>query len=228
MKRNLWSFLLITFVSVLLSVSCKNEKTNISTAEDWKFDELYTQAKKAPVTETKLFGGFELNMNEQQVDSVIKSMYEAGKIEYYFDINQDSAIIHDESVYTIGSSAYRFWHKNTSVYITFRPEYLSGRLVGLFCIIKPVKGQKYEQPLFKVMADIFKDSDRGRTFTYFEQTLETADGKEEKMFKFIKGNLFVAFYPQTSEEGTMYYRNIPDAEAYWAEQEKDNDSAKDL
>ncbi len=236
----------IIFVLTLLCTlfySCKDKSANRSNPKDESaknqseysdsyksYKNLYNKAKESPVTETKLFGGFEIGMNEAQVDSVIKSMYDKGKLIYFLEINEDFGTIHDRDEFTIGNCAYEFSHESTPFYIEFTPKYLSGRLVGLFCIIIPDKDHKYSQPPHRIMADIFQASERGKTFKRVNLPLKGKKGEKVEIIYFIKDNLEVSFYPQEQQlkEGTMQYSNIPDMEAYWAEQRKKNDSSNEL
>lgn len=224
-----------------LFYSCKDKSTNRVNPKDESaknqseysdsyksYKNLYNKAKVSPVTETKLFGGFEIGMNEAQVDSVIKSMYDKGKLIYFLEINEDFGTIHDRDEFRIENCAYKFSHESTPFYIEFTPEYLSGRLVGLFCIIIPDKDHKYSQPPHRIIADIFQASERGKAFKRVNLTFKGEKGEKGVDYFFIKDNLQVSFYAQESEKGTMHYRNIPDMEAYEAEQRKKNNSSNEL
>lgn len=217
------------FCLCLCSCSKSANQGSKNESENWsQYSALMKKAVKSPTTEKKLFGDFEIGMSEAQVDSIIKAMYENDDLIYFLDVNQDSAPIRMDDSYDINTSAFIFRHEKTPFYIEFTPNYLSGRLVGLFCILKPDKDHKYDEPPYKIMADIFQASERGKGFTKIEMSGWNKEKPEEVVYSFVKDNLEVLFFPQPSGDGTMSYRNIPDMEALAAEERKNNDSSKEL
>lgn len=167
-------------------------------------------------------------MSEAQVDSVVKSMFDEDNLIRSEDINEDYAPLYERDFFNIYNSAYEFRHDTTPFYIEFTPEYLSGRLVALFCVIIPNKHYTYKRPIHKIMADIFQNSERGKTFKRVTLPYEKGNGEKEDFYYFIKDNLEVSFYHQGSEKGTMHYHSIPDEEALSAQKQEQNNSSKEF
>lgn len=201
--------ILLSILWCLIVCSC--QKT--SAVGNKEYADAYQNALNSEIIETKLLSDFRIGMTENQVDSVVKSLYHNGKLIYWDDINTEYVPIRDESEYAIGLSYYVFSNQGKEYYLSMHPDYKNGKLSRMFCTIKNKTGQKINKPLHIIFSEIFENTERGKSFRKFIVPMINENGvpTSSQAIFFIKDNLEISFYPQIdTQEGTMQYRNIPD------------------
>lgn len=194
--------------------SCSNHASTNSepnNANDEAFFEAFKKGETSDVIERNLLSGFQIGQDEGQVDSVIKSLYDRKALVYFLEVNEDYGTIHSASDFDIHTSSIEYHIAGKTFYLNLFPEYINGKLDGLFCSIVAMKDQKLEKPIYMYFSDAFESSERGKEFHKFDNTfVDEETGEKHYRIDFIKDNLLISFYPQPDfEEGTIDYSNIP-------------------
>lgn len=213
--------LVVLSILVFISSSCAKKSQNDTNSN--KEDEIYQAYEKAmesPINERKLFGGFEIGMSPQQVDSVFNVWVKEGKVISWDEAGKTYATI-DMNIDNASIKYYAYQYDVGLPYtldIQFYPTYLDNQLVSLFCSVKTPKENMNPKEVYKFLADEFEKTERGKEFQKFE--LEE-DGSQVVVF--LKDNLEIIFFAQSNlEESSIEYNNIPSMEKLGEERQKEN------
>lgn len=215
MKNCLVLLLGLTF---MFSACKQNSQKNADKVDD-EYITAMTEAQKSPINETKLFGGFELGMSPQQVDSVFNVWVHERKVMRAEEADKTEASIIDEDFDNPSIDTYAYMYYVGLQYplgIQFYPEYLDDKLVGLFCSVKTPKENINPKESYKYLAEEFENSSRGEHFKKINMEIEG-----NPAIVFIKDNLEIMFFPQPElEESSIKYTNVPLQEKYLKQQEQ--------
>ena len=220
------NYLILPLGLALMISACKqNSQTNADKVND-EYITARTEAEKSPIKETKLFGGFELGMSPQQIDSVFNVWVHEGKVIKADEADKTEASIIDEEFDNPSIDTYAFMYNSYGLKypleIKFSPEYLDDKLVGLFCSVKTPKENINPKEAYKHLADEFENSSRGEHFKKFNMEIEG-----NPVIVFIKDNLEIMFFTQPKfEESSIKYTHVPLQQRYinQLEQTKKNSS----
>lgn len=207
---------LILGLTLMISACKQNSQKN---ADNDEYITALIEGQKSPINETKLFGGFELGMSPQQVDSVFNVWVHEGKVMRADEADKTEGTIIDYEIDKPSIDNYVYSYYVGLPYplgIKFYPEYLDDKLVSLFCSVKTPKENINPKEAYKYLAEEFENSSRGEHFKKFNIEIEG-----NPAIVFIKDNLEIMFFPQPElEESTIQYTNVPHQEKYLKQQEQ--------
>ena len=203
----------------LIFCACRNANKNTSESINDEYSEYSLQAEKSPILETKLFGGFELGMSPQQVDSVFNVWVHERKVMRADEADKTEATIIDYELDKPSIENYVYSYYIGLPYpfgIKFYPEYLDDKLVGLFCSVKTPKENINPKEAYKYLAEEFENSSRGEKFRKINMDIEG-----NPVIVFIKDNLEIMFFPQSElNESSIQYTNVPLQKKYLKQEEQ--------
>ena len=220
----------IVMSGLVLLCSCNSKKAAPAAEPDPEFVTALQSAQKSLVLESNLISGFKIGMTEEQVDSVIQSLYASNSLIHRDDVNEDMIPLRESWEYSVNTSCLEYNIQDKTYYISLNPIYAKGRLTELVCTITNAKGQNLDAPLHVIFSKFFEQSERGKSFKKFTNK----DENGEEMIFFIKDNLEIVFFPQSPDEtgevkGTIQYDNIPGLDEIEEEnKEKDQDLINSL
>ena len=202
---------IVSTISIMSSCGSKVAKDEASDEEYSAFYDAYKKAETSDIIERKFLAGFEIGQTEEQVDSVVKSLYDQNSLVYFLDLNEEYVPIRDKEDYKIMFSYIEYHIDGKTFYLHLTPSYVDGRLAAMFCTIVNKKQQTLDKPIYKYFSDAFQASERGKNFQKYDIPMHNEEtGEQYPYLSYVKDNLNVAFYPQIdSEEGTIDYKNVP-------------------
>lgn len=209
--------LYITFFFSLIFIACQQKNTEQKESGN-EYELAHENAKKSEITETKLFGGFELGMSQKQVDSVFQVWVDSNKVIPTYDAHKiDIAPVYPSSEKAKANIRdYSFNYMSEFVYpinINFVPGYIDDKLVNLFCFVVSPEGHLKKDNVHFYMAEQFEKSTRGEGFKKYI-------GNEGEIY-FIKDNLEIQFgLLPLNNDGYILYSNMPLDEAYIKQEEQ--------
>ncbi|MBD5189064.1 MAG: hypothetical protein HDS95_02135 [Bacteroidales bacterium] len=205
--------LIVSLISLFFA-SCGNKisKEENATSDDdsmLEFTTAYQNASSSPIVETKLFGDFLLGMSPTQVDSVFKIWVDKREIVNSLYAGKTETPIMDEfdvKCATISNSAYHYYvGLGYPLDIQFYPKYIDEKLVGLFCSVDTPEENMHPGDVYKLLADEFETSERGRKFKKIKMI-----NNGDSSIIFIKDNLEIIFFPQKDRKSSsIQYINVP-------------------
>lgn len=208
-------YFLLFICNLLFAQSCSKQNSAPSQDEMEAYQEAISNASKSEIIENNFFGGFQIGMTEEQVDSVIGVMYSKFELTHFIDkINCPSgyATIRERDEFSIDNSYYTLWKGDTIFYISFHPSYFNGKLSQLLCTAECMNKAMGAKDITDILIKLFDEANADKSFLPFR----LPDGSSAR----IKDNLCILFFPQPDlPKGSMQYVNMPEADSLYSQEE---------